>query len=607
MENINSERPKKKETKSRKFWRIVFGTMVGFILMNVIVSFISLLLFVIVIAAVGTSDISPVKENSILKIDLGKPIAEQSEENPFDIFGDEFSAYYQSSIGLDDILASIKHAGTDPKIKGIYINSPVVSCSWATLKEIHDALLEFKESGKFIYAYADNYSQGGYYLSSVADQVNMSTTGNITFKGIAMQVTFYKELIEKLDIDVQIIRHGKFKSAVEPYFMDKMSEANREQMTLLANTLWKTAVEDMSATRNLSAEELNVAADNLFLGSATKAQELKLVDKLCYKTDVISDLMALVNINDEDDLHLTSLGEYRKSFTMDKSDSENKIAVIYAVGQIVNGKSGSGNMGSESTIKLIRDAYSDDNVKAIVLRINSPGGDGTASDIIWHEIEMAKKAGKKVVTSMGDYAASGGYYIACNSDYIIAQPNTLTGSIGVFGMVPSFQRALKNKLGVTFDVVKTNSHADAASLIRALDEDELAAWQGFVDDFYGVFTKRVADGRGMTQAAVDSIGQGRVWAGADAINIGLVDQLGNIDDAIAKAAELAGIKDYNLSYYPEKKNVFTELLKDTKEEQSIQAAVKNELGDFFYIYQGLHQLKEAEGVQALIPFQIKFE
>lgn len=600
-------KPKKKETGARKFWRIVFGTMVGFFLSCIIVSILSMFMFAAMIASMSTTSTVSVKDNSILKLDLQKNISEQAVENPFDMFGDEFSQYYQSSIGLDDILACIKSAAKDPKIKGIYINSESVGAAPATLKEIHDALMEFKASGKFIYAYTDSYAQGGYYLSSVADKVTMSTTGLIQFKGIAMQVMFYKGLIDKLDVDVQVIRHGKFKSAVEPFLTDKMSDANREQMTLLANTLWNTMVDDIAASRKLSTEEVNNIADGMFIGTAAKAVESKLIDKACYKSDVVEDLKKLVNVENDKDLHFTTLAEYTKALKAENNTAKDEIAIIYAVGEIRGGKSGNDIMGSETMVKLIKEAYTSDNVKAIVLRVNSPGGDGTASDIIWHEIEQAKKAGKIVVTSMGDYAASGGYYISCNSNYIIAQPNTLTGSIGVFGLVPSFQRALKNKLGVTVDGVSTNKHSDAGGTMRPMNEEELAVYQEFIDDFYGVFTQRVADGRGMEQSAVDEIGQGRVWAGSDALKIGLVDALGNIDDAVAKAAEMAKLENYKISYYPKKKDFWTKLMEKSSSDNNVQAFIKQELGDQYYIYQGLNQLKRAEGVQAMMPMQISIE
>jgi protease-4 len=607
MSNEDYFKPKKKETGARKFWRIVFGTMVGFFFSCIIVSILSMFMFAAMIASMGSTSTVNVKDNSILKLDLQKNISEQSEENPFDMFGDEFSQYYQSSIGLDDILACIKSAAKDPKIKGIYINSSSVGAAPATLKEIHDALVEFKASGKFIYAYADSYAQGGYYLSSVADKVTMSTTGLIQFKGIALQVMFYKGLIDKLNVDIQVIRHGKFKSAVEPYMTDKMSDANREQMTLLANTLWNTMVEDIAASRKLNTEEVNNIADGMFIGTAAKAVESKLIDKACYKSDVVQDLKKLVNVENDKDLNITTLAEYTKALKAENNTAKDEIAIVYAVGEIRGGKSGSDIMGSETMVKLIKEAYTSDNVKAIVLRVNSPGGDGTASDIIWHEIEQAKKAGKIVVTSMGDYAASGGYYISCNSNYIIAQPNTLTGSIGVFGVVPSFQRALKNKLGVTVDGVSTNKHSDAGGTMRPMNAEELAVYQEFIDDFYGVFTQRVADGRGMEQSAVDEIGQGRVWAGSDALKIGLVDALGNIDDAVAKAAELAKLENFKISYYPKKKDFWTKLMEKSSSDNNVQTFIKQELGDQYYIYQGLNQLKRAEGVQAMMPMQISIE
>ena len=607
MGNEDIFKPKKKETGAKKFWRIVFGTMVGFFLSCIIVSILSTLMFVAMIASMGSSNTVAINDNTILKLDLQKPIQEQAVDNPFDMFGDEFSQYYQSGIGLDDILTCIKAAAKDSKIKGIYINTESISASPATLKEIHDALVEFKESGKFIYAYADNYTQGAYYLASVADNVTMSATGLLQFRGVALQVMFYKGLIDKLDVDMQIIRHGKFKSAVEPYMMDKMSEANREQMTLLANTIWNTMVDDIAAERKLNKETLNQIADNMFFGTATKAVENKLIDKTCYKDEVAQDLKKLVGLAEDKDLNITGLSEYRKAVKAETNSAKDEIAVVYAVGQITGGKSGNDVMGSETMVKLIKDAYTSENVKAIVLRVNSPGGDGTASDIIWNEIEQAKKAGKVVVTSMGDYAASGGYYISCNSNYIIAQPNTLTGSIGVFGMVPSFQRALKNKLGVTIDGVTTNKHSDAGGALRPLNAEELEVYQNFIDEFYGIFTQRVADGRGMEQSAVDEIGQGRVWAGADALKIGLVDALGNMDDAIAKAAELAKLDNYKVTYYPKKKDFWTTLMEKTSGDNNIQAVIRQELGDQYYIYQGLQQLKNAEGVQALMPMQIQFE
>ena len=421
------------------------------------------------------------------------------------------------------------------------------------------------------------------------------------FKGYAMQIMFYKGLIDKLDADVQVVRHGQFKSAVEPYILDKMSEANREQLTLLTNTLWDVLISDISASRKIPADSLNAIADNLLCAMPEDALRLKLVDQLGFSGDMEKLLKTKLNIGEDENLNIITIDKYKKAIQTNKK-AENKIAVVYAVGTISDGK-GDNSRGiySESFIKEFRKAYNDKDVKAIVLRINSPGGSALASENIWQEIEKAKKAGKVVVTSMGDYAASGGYYIACNSNYIIAQPNTLTGSIGVFGMIPSLQNTLKNKLGITIDGVKTNKHSDYGTGFRPLDETELAVMQKSVEDIYSTFTKRVADGRKMTVAQVDSIGQGRVWAGADAINIGLVDKLGSIDDAIEKAAQLAKVSNYSIVYYPKQNDWFTMLF---SKEDDIDAALKAKLGHLYFTYEGLEQLMNQKGVQARMPMDI---
>lgn len=600
--NDSNVKTKKPETKARKFWRIVFGSMLGFFFSTILVSCLYFFMMIGMIAGIAKSadDTTVVKDNSILKIDFSQPIQERAIEVPFgDMYG------YASPIGLDKILSAIKSAATDPKIKGIYLASASVAASPATSKEIHDALLDFKKSGKFIYAYADSYSQNGYYIASVADKVMMNPTGNMLLKGYATQVMFYKGLLDKLDIDVQVIRHGQFKSAVEPYILDKMSEANTKQMTALVSSLWDNYSGDVSKSRKIPVEELNRIADNLLAFSPDSAVKLKLIDQLVYAGDVEKMLKSKTGVSEDGKLNLVSVGKYAKS-VRDDNKSKNKIAVVYAVGEISDGK-GDSERGifSDTFIKDFRKAYQDKDVKAIVLRVNSPGGSALASEVIWHEIEQAKKAGKKVVTSMGDYAASGGYYISCNSDYIIAQPNTLTGSIGVFGMIPSVQKALKNKLGVTIDGVGSNEHSDfLGSITRPLDPMELNVMQQMVEETYGLFTQRVANGRKMTVAAVDSIGQGRVWSGKDAIGIGLVDELGSLDDAITKAAKLANVSDYKVAYYPHQKSFFEMLFnKEDEADQMIHA----KLGDLYYMYQGMQTVLHATGVQARMPMEIRIQ
>lgn len=588
----------KPETRSRKFWRVVFGSMLGFFFSMILVSILYMVMLISMIGTLASAskETTTIKNNSVLQLNLNQSVAERVIETPFDKFNT-----YNAQIGLNDILACIKNAATDPKIKGIYLNSATVGASPASVKEIHDALLEFKKYGKFIYAYSDVLAQNGYYLASVADKIILNPAGSLDFKGYAFQVMFYKGLIDKLDVDVQILRHGQFKSAVEPYMLDKMSEANREQLTVLSNSLWKVFVDDISAARKIPADSLNAIAENLLCATPEDALRLKMVDQLGYPGDMEKLLKSKLNVGEDDDINFVSISKYKKSI-IENTKAAAKIAVVYAVGEISDGK-GDNSRGiySESFIKEFKKAYKDNDVKAIVLRINSPGGSALASENIWREIENAKKAGKIVVTSMGDYAASGGYYIACNSNYIIAQPNTLTGSIGVFGMIPSFQNLLKNKLGITVDVVKTNQHADYGTGLRPLDGTEMATIQNSIEQIYSTFTKRVADGRKMTVAQVDSIGQGRVWAGVDALNLGLVDKLGNIDDAIAKAAELAKISNYSIVYYPKQKDWFTLLFSNDDE---IEAALKAKLGSLYFTYEGIDHILNCEGIQARIPMEI---
>ena len=598
MNELNEQKNKKPETKARKFWRVVFGSMLGFFLSTILVSFLYLFMMIGMIATLSKSstDTVQVKDNSLLKIDLAQSISERAVSTPFDDF-----AGYESSIGLNDILAALKEAGGDPKIKGIYLNLSNVAASPATLKEIHDALLQFKEYKKFIYAYSDAYSQSGYYLASVADKVVMNPTGNLLLKGYSFQIMFYKGLLDKLDVDVQVIRHGQFKSAVEPYILDKMSEANTKQMTALVNSLWECTANDIAAARGISLDHLNQIVDNLSCFNPDSALKMKLVDKLAYAGDMEKMLKTKMGVGENAKINVVSLKSYAKSIRKNEKAGD-KIAVVYAVGNINDGK-GDNDQGiySDSFVKDFRKAYQNKDVKAIVLRVNSPGGSALASEVIWHEIEQAKKAGKRVVTSMGDYAASGGYYISCNSDFIIAQPNTLTGSIGVFGMIPSIQNTLKNKLGVTIDGVKSNEHSDFLSGYRALDAAEVDVMQQNVEQTYALFTKRVADGRKMTVAAVDSIGQGRVWSGKDALAIGLVDELGSLADAIDKARELAKVPHAPVVYYPRQKSFFEKMF--NKEEET-EMALRAKLGDLYFMYEGMRNVLESSGVQARMPMEL---
>jgi protease-4 len=606
-ENIEQQQQNyQPETRSRKFWRVVLGSMVGFVLASVITSILGMLMFLGMIATFQKtassmmSTSTNVKDNSVLLVDLTPTISERAVEMPFS-FGD----YMQEGLGLDNVLAAIKAASGDPKIKGIYLKSSTVSASPASAKAIRDALLDFKKSGKFIYSYSDIYTQNGYYMATVADKVLLNPTGDMTLRGYAFQLMFYKNLIDKMDVDVQVFRHGQFKSAVEPYFLDKMSEANREQLSTLANSLWGVFLKDVSQSRKIPAEQLNNIADNLLCSSPQEALNLKLVDKLAYADEAEKMIKSKLNLGDKDKVNYVSISQYAKTIN-NKENNTNKVAVMYAYGEIRDGK-GDSDRGifSDTFIKEFRKVYKNDNVKAIVLRVNSPGGSALASENIWHEIENAKKAGKKVVVSMGDYAASGGYYISCNSDYIIAEPNTITGSIGVFGMVPSLQKFMKNKLGITMDEVGSNKHSVPGGLYRPLDELESEKMQASIEEIYATFTKRVADGRKMTVTYVDSIGQGRVWAGNDALQLGLVDALGNLDDAVAKAAKLAALDKYDVVYYPEQKDWFSMFF--NMKDDAVDAAVRQKMGQFYYIYDGVQQVLENSGVQARMPMILTIE
>ena len=596
----------KGESKSRKFFRVVFGSALGFIVASVVLSFLSILMMVGMVAALSSSDTEKIEANSILELTLNAPIEERAAQNPFSDM--DIPYYSTNSIGLDDILASLENAATDDKVKGVSLNLTSVSASPATLSAVRDALLKFKESGKFVYAYGNSYSQGAYYLATAADKVFLNPQGGLDFRGLAFQITFYKGLIDKLDVDVQVVKCGKFKSAVEPYILNKMSDANREQLTVLGNSIWGKMVADIAKSRNLSVEDLNKVADEmLMVADVDNAVKLGLVDAFSYPTQYRNTLKQQIGLKEDEQLNLVSLNAYRKSFKQDLGKGDDKIAIIYAVGQINDGKGSDNTIGDVTLCQEIRRAYKDKDVKAIVMRVNSPGGSALASEIIWNELENAKAAGKKVVTSMGDYAASGGYYISSNSDAIVAEPTTLTGSIGVFGMLPSVQRCLESKLGVTVDVVSTNAHSDAFGTMRPMTEEEYNTLQGSVDKVYDTFLTRVSNGRGLSKAQVDSIGQGRVWSGADALQLGLVDQLGNLKDAIAVAAQLAGIDKYKLVYYPEKKEWFETLFNKDKEEKEISAAIRSELGDLYPTYNALQQIIKAKGVQARMPMEITIE
>lgn len=594
-----------------KFSKVVLAAFLGTLIALVINFFIKVGVVSSMISSFSKTEESSttVKPNSVLYMKLDYAIPDRSTDNPFGNI-DFQSMESKDATGLNEILRNIENAKTDANIKGIYLELSNIPTSTATLQEIRSKLQEFKESGKFIVAYGENYGQSAYYLASVADKILLNPEGMVDLHGMASQIMFYKHLMEKLDVEMQIVRgpNNRFKSAVEPYFLDKMSEANREQMEKLLGTVWGEILTSISQSRNISVEQLNQIADNLeSLFNAKKAKELGLVDALYYKDQVLDELKGLTGSNKS--INAVGNANYAKSYKM-KSGSKNEVAVIYASGQIFDGKGDEEqNIYSENLSKTIRKAREDENVKAIVLRVNSPGGSAAASAIIGHELDLAKEV-KPVIVSMGNYAASGGYWISAKADYIFADPTTLTGSIGVFGTFPNMKGFLNDKIGLTFDVAKTNENADFGSVTQPLTEFQYNKLQEMVVMTYNDFTSRVAEGRGLRQSYVDSIGQGRVWAGADAIGLGLVDQLGDMEDAIAYAAEKANLaEDYKVTEWPKQKDFFTRMMESINDSESdkLDAAMKQKMGVYYDYVKALENLGNNTGIQARMPFDIIME
>ena len=592
-----------------KFGKIVLAAFVGTLIALVINFFIKVGVVSSMISSLSKDKetSTTVKPNSLLYMKLNYEIPDRTVDNPWGNFNFN-SMETQEATGMTTILHNIEHAKTDPNIKGIYMELSSIPTSTATLQEIRDKLIEFKDSGKFIVTYGESYSQSAYYIASVADKIILNPEGALDLHGMASQVMFYKHLFEKLDVEMQIVRgpNNRFKSAVEPYFLDNMSEANREQMDKLLGTVWGQILTGISQSRNISVEQLNQIADNLeTIFNAQKALDFGLVDNLYFKDQVIDELKGLTGSNKE--INAIGNANYAKSYK-DKNVSKNEVAIIYAVGQIFDGKGDEEqNIYSENLSKTIRKAREDENVKAIVLRVNSPGGSAVASAIIGRELDLTKEV-KPIIVSMGNYAASGGYWISAKGDYIFADPTTLTGSIGVFGTFPNLKGLLNDKIGLTFDVAKTNENADFGTITQPLTEFQYSKLQEMIVKTYDDFTKRVAEGRGLTQSYVDSIGQGRVWAGADAIGLGLVDQLGDLEDAIAYAAQKADLgDDYKVTEWPKQKDFFTRFMESRSEKDKIDIAMKQKLGVYYNYFKGLENLQKNTGIQARMPFDMVIE
>lgn len=577
--------------------------MLGVFLSTIIFFFIAIAIVGALISTAGSEKNIEISDNSILRINLDYAIKERTEKNPFNNVNiPSFSS--EKTIGLDEILRRIEAAKKDDRIKGIILDINGVGASFATLQEIRNALLNFKQSKKFIVAYSEGYSQKGYYLASTADKVYLNPEGSVDFRGLATQLSFFKGTLEKLGIEAQVIKVGTYKSAVEPFILDKMSPANEEQVNSYLNSVYDYYLSNVSKSRNLPIDTLRGIANSYEGRDANLALQSKLVDGLKYKDELIDELKSRLKIDKKKKIKAINLEDYSIP-TGETNAAQERIAIVYAVGDIVSGEGSDEQIGSDRIARAIRTVREDDKIKAVVFRVNSPGGSALASDVIWREVELTKKV-KPIIVSMGDVAASGGYYIACAADSIFAQPNTITGSIGVFGIIPNLQNFFNNKLGITFDEVKTGKYADLMSVSRPLTVDERDLIQQGVNKTYNTFTKKVADGRKISQAKVDSIGQGRVWTGAQALQIGLVDRLGGLEDAIKSAAKKAKIKDYKLVAYPSLKDPFESILSSSTDKMKTWV-IKQDLGEGYTLYRQAKSVLEQSGIQARLPYILNIQ
>ncbi len=590
----------------KSFFKNVLSAALGFILGTILLFFLFIGITSLIIASFGDNEVA-VKEKTILHLRLDEEIRERSSDNPFSDI-DLGSMGPSSHTGLDDVLDCIRKAANDDNIKGIYLDIPFLQAGLASTEEIRNALLEFKKSGKFIYAFADNYSQGSYYLASASDSIFLNPEGSMMMNGLATQLMFFKGTLEKLEVEPQVIRHGKYKSAVEPFILEKMSDENRRQIAGFIDPIWSHLRLRIGASRSVPMDRLEELADSLTIRTAKDAVKTGLVDSLVYYDQFLGLLNKKAGLKQDDEPRFVSLSSYTKAPDNDKKGkafAKDKIAVIYAVGEISDGEGDEESIGSDNLAETIREARLDEKVKAIVLRVNSPGGDALASEEIWRETVLARQA-KPFIVSMGDLAASGGYYISCAADKIVAQPTTLTGSIGVFGLMFNIENMMKNKLGITTDTYKTGPFGDFGSMTRPMNESEKMILQAEVDRIYNVFSSRVAQGRKMDQAYVDSIGQGRVWTGKSALSIGLVDTLGGLDVAIAIAAKKAKITEYRISSLPKKKEFFEELMEDLSTEAKLRM-IGQELPAPASALQSINRSLRSNGVKAFSPYGVRFD
>ena len=587
----------------KEFFKYVFATVVGVVLSAIVFLFLFIAIIVGVITSIGEDKTVVVDNNSVLYLNLDQAVTERTYSDPLSelpIVGDEG----KKSIGFTDIIKALKSAKYDDNIKCIYLNVSSPNAGYANMREIREALIDFKTSKKKIIAYSEVYTQGAYYLASVADKVYINPEGALEFKGLSSEMPFFKGALDKLGIEMQIVRVGTYKSAVEPFIDTKMSDKNREQVTAYINGLYSTFLNDISKSRNIPKDSLFQIANAYKIQQPKDAEKYKMVDGLRYKDEILDELKSLSGTSKSKNITTISINDYAKNVIMGSKGNTNrtKVAVIYANGDIMGGEGGNNQIGSERISRAIRKARTDTSIKAIVLRVNSPGGSALASDVIWREVVLTKKV-KPVIASFGNVAASGGYYIACAADSIFVQPNTITGSIGVFGMIPNLQKLFNKELGITFDGVKTGQYADIMSTTRPMTAGERLIIQNSVNHVYDSFITRVANGRKKSKTYIDSIAGGRVWVGTDAVKIGLADRTGSFEDAIKAAAKKAKITDYRIVEYPEMIDPIKALLENSTDKIKTYYA-KQELGANYLIYQQVKTAISKSGIQARMPFEV---
>lgn len=585
------------------FARAFFSSCLGALAAMAVFFVLAFIFFVSLVAGLSSDQEVIIEDNSVLHLKLDARINELQEDDPLaglPVVGGEVP-----KVGLLQLKQAIAHAKDNDKIKGIYLEARYPMAGFSSLEEIRESLIDFRKSGKWVVSYNEVMSEGAYYLATAADKIYLNPEGEVEFNGLTAEIGFFKKMLDKLEIRPQVFRVGEFKSAVEPFLLEKMSEENRLQLTELVNSIYDQVLTRVSEARNIPKEQLKEISDKMMVRTAAVAKELKLVDDLLYKDEFDKELRNRLGLTETEDIKFVKYNKYRKSFSSSKS-SKNEIAVIVAEGTIMPGTNDQSEqvIGADTFVEEIRKARQDDDVKAIVLRVNSPGGEFRSSDMIWREVQLAKAA-KPVIASMSDYAASGGYYLSMGCDTIVAQPHTITGSIGIFGIMFDLSNFLDNKLGITFDEVRTGNYGEMFTVTRPLTDAEKNFWQRNLEEHYGTFTRKAAEGRHVSEDDIRKVASGRVWTGSQAREHHLVDVLGGFNDAVKIAAEKAGVADdYKLRYYPKPKSFLDQLLFQL-EENTESSAVSKELGEFKVWYDQVKKIQTYQGAQARMPFELQ--